>query len=170
MENKTSYMYDVEEYLKLQEGAFDEKWQKEVTIKLKRWQIPILLGAARLGIWLQDWCNNFVICKTGNCNTCAGRWILTVGKIIGIIKKETDMNTENKGEGQNIDILKELQHWVYQRCEEFDKGEHQWIQQVDEATFKEIFSDGKNPIPISITDEMKQKAKNLTDATIAEKI
>ena len=30
--------------------------EKEVTIKLKEWEIPYLLGAVSLGVYLEDWC------------------------------------------------------------------------------------------------------------------
>jgi len=61
--------------------------QKVVVIKLKKWQIPRLLGAMRLGIWAEDWCAALVQSGINTYDTHSGMWIFSVGTIIDSIKK-----------------------------------------------------------------------------------
>lgn len=77
-------------------GTGDHDDTEEVTIKLKKWEISLLLGSARLGIWVQDWCYKLNSCISGLYNTNAGRWIISVGEIINKIKSQTGINKENK--------------------------------------------------------------------------
>ena len=90
--------------------------QKVVVIKLKKWQIPRLLGAMRLGIWTEDWCAALVQSGINTYDTHSGMWIFSVGTIIDSIKKQTGVDKEDKEYGEYEQCLKEIEIWVDKQC------------------------------------------------------
>ena len=70
---------------------------KDVIIKLKKWQIPYLLGSARLGIWAEDWCARLAETSVGTYDTDSARWIQHIGHLLEIISTQSNSKEENKG-------------------------------------------------------------------------
>lgn len=72
--------------------------EKEVVIKLNNWQIAYLLGAVRLGIFVENWgaSLNYSI---GCCDSHSLRWKNKVAKIISTITEQTGIDEENTEHG-----------------------------------------------------------------------
>lgn len=109
-----------------------EDLEKEATIKLKKWQIPYLLGAARLGIWCEDWCAGIIQTAINSYDTHSGRWIMKVGYILDQIKEQTGIKDEEKEYGYD-DALNAIQKWVDEECLKNEKAsdlrEAEWLKE-----------------------------------------
>lgn len=127
--------------------------EKFVTIKLKDWQIPLALGAMRLGIWLEDWCAALVQTDINSYDTHSGRWILQVGSIIDQIKKQTGINKEDKEYGSSAVWLKEINRWVAKQCQINEKN----IQRIEAGCFEENEASGE------LREEDEKSAKKPAD-------
>src|SRR3989338_2784596 len=93
--------------------------EKEVTITLKKWQVEKLLGAARMGIWVEDWCFHLRCSDSGWTDTRSGKWILRVGYIIDQIKKQTRVDYEDKAYGRETSAARKIDELVFSQCEEW---------------------------------------------------
>lgn len=89
--------------------------EEQVIIKLKRWQIPYLLGAARLGIWTEDWCAGLDQTRANCYDTHSARWICRIDYIIDLIKNQTEITDEYKEYGGDW-ALGIIEEWVNEEC------------------------------------------------------
>lgn len=145
----------------------DQDEEREVTIKLKAWQIPHLLGAARLGIWLEDWCGALVQTEINTYDTHSGKWILRLAYIIDQIKQQTGIETEYKEYGSAKGWLEEIEKWVDGQCKENERRWRQW----EEEEHKKFLADKGHqkahkklmkrlkPVTVKITDDVIEQAK-----------
>jgi hypothetical protein len=106
--------------------------EKEVTIKLKKWQIPYLLGAARLGIWNEDWCAGLIQTAINSYDTHSARLIMKVAYILDEIKKQTGITDEDKEYACN-EAVNIIQKWVDEECLRNEKAselrEAEWLKE-----------------------------------------
>lgn len=93
--------------------------EKEVTITLQKWQVEYLLGAARMGIWVQHWSSNLAYNAGCFADTHAGKWMLNVGYIIDQIKKQTGIDSEYKEYGDS-GFVENISKLVERQCKEWD--------------------------------------------------
>lgn len=144
--------------------------EKEVVIKLKKWQVEKLLGAARLGIWAEDWCAALIQTNINSYDTHSGRWILRVGYVIDEIKKQTGVIEEDKEYGRTTSVLEDIDKWVNEQCKvnvdnwaQYEEEMHQEYERVEAAkkkhnkVQKEKDFQPPKPISIKITKEMEEK-------------
>ena len=114
-----------------------------VDIKLKKWQIPILLGAISLGIYTENLCSQFLDASTkGEDNLDKSypreddsfKWSKHSKVIMDMIGEQTEINLEYKVSADNGDVLKALGEFardgIYQRiCRFRDEGlNRQWLE------------------------------------------
>lgn len=136
--------------------------EQELTIKLRRWQIPFLLGALRLGIWNQDWSAALVQSSIGTYDTHAAKWILRVGSIIQQVKNQTGIADEHR-EYATKDTLDWIANLVFKECA---KNEKELARYYEEENRKENVHQKDNDetieekklsyevVSVPITDEM----------------
>ncbi len=99
--------------------------ETEVTIKLKKWQVPYLVGASMLGTWAEDWCAGLVQTSNNCYDSHSGRWIARVSHIIDQIKAQTSIPTEEKEYGYD-EVLLSIDKWVDEQCEKNTKSRLEW--------------------------------------------
>lgn len=71
---------------------------ERVLMKLEKWQIPYLIGAIRLGIFVEHWSASLTY-SIGCCDSHSLRWKNKVGDIISTIVKQTGVDEENTEHG-----------------------------------------------------------------------
>lgn len=151
--------------------------EKEVIIKLKKWQIPYLLGAARLGIWCEDWCAGLIQTACNSYDTHSGKWILKVGYIIDLIKEQTGIKEEEKEYGYD-DALKNIEEWVNKQCKQNEEEMAKWEEeryreyQAKEKTPEEIEAEErfkKQIVSVPVTDEIMKEVCEWVGKIEAEK-
>lgn len=155
-----------------------ENQDKEVVIKLKAWQVPYLLGAARLGIWAEDWCASLTQTNVNCYDTHSGKWILKVGHIIQQIKEQTGEQKEDKEYAEEQMTLELIEKFVEEECQrnceawkEAEEKEYKDYQEK-EKTPKEIEAEEKSKkqvVSIPITDKMMKEVKHWANKVQAEK-
>lgn len=95
--------------------------EKEVTIKLKKWQVPYLLGAVRLGIWNEDWCAGLVQTGINTYDTHSARWVGRVVFVIEQIKTQTGITQEETEHGCK-EVLSFIQKKIDEECIKNEKA------------------------------------------------
>lgn len=98
---------------------------EEAVIKLMAWQVPYLLGSARLGMYAEDWCAALIQANLGTYDTHSARWICKVGSIIDQIKQQTRITQENLEYGYDK-ILDDITVWISEKCVEGEKSLEQF--------------------------------------------
>ncbi len=88
------------------------KVNQEITIKLKRCEIPLLLGSARLGIWGQRVCDDYL--TNSHSMRTRHRWILEVDNIITEIKNQTSISEEETLVSE--DLMQEIETIYKAHC------------------------------------------------------
>ncbi|EKD57580.1 MAG: hypothetical protein ACD_57C00224G0003 [uncultured bacterium] len=108
--------------------------QNCVRIKLEKWQIPYLLGAARLGLSAEDWCAALIQTSMGTYDTHSAKWILAVAHIIDSIKKQTGIVEEDKEYGYTC-TLGQIERMINSECdkneESFNSYQKQYFEQLE---------------------------------------
>ncbi len=158
--------------------ANQENQDREVVIKLKAWQVPYLLGSARLGIWAEDWCASLTQTNINCYDTHSGKWILKVGYIIQQIKEQAGIQQEDKEYAEEQMTLELIDKWVEEECkrnckawEEAEKIEYE-AYQAKEKTPEEIEAEEKpkkQVVSIPITDQMMKEVGKWVGKVEAEK-
>ena len=155
-----------------------ENQDREVVIKLKAWQVPYLLGSARLGIWAEDWCASLVQTNVNCYDTHSGKWILQVGNIIQQIKEQTGVQKEDKEYAEENMTLELIDKWVEEECQrnceawnEAEAREYKAYQEKEKTPeeIKEEEKLKKQVVSVAITDEMMEKAKSWANKIKDEK-
>lgn len=149
--------------------------EKEVVIKLEKWQVERLLGAARMGILVEDWNSALSYAETGWTDTHAGKWILNVGRVIELIKEQTGVENEYRGcygDSERLDgiVCNKCEEWHKERYL-YEKETHEEWLRTDEG--KKWMEKEKNGITrkffsTKITHRIKRAAQNFTDNVGAE--
>lgn len=143
--------------------------EQEVIIKLKKWQIPYLVGSARLGIRVQDWCYALWYSYYG-CTDDTAFWILNVGKTIQSIKEQATVSEERTNYGK--ESLEEIQELVNEKCKVNEKEAIlRWYEEEGKSLAEEkslAEAKKKGVVFIPITEDMKEEAKAMTEKVLRE--
>lgn len=144
--------------------------EAEVTITLKGWQVERLLGAARLGIWAEDWCYALWYSYSGQADTITAKWILCVGHVIKQIKEQTGITYERQGYGAVKDLLNQVDGVIAKKCQELEKEAlERWKSEEKEGAPTEEDKKRLGVISVPITDEMIDKANDMSSRVMQEK-
>ncbi len=92
--------------------------QETVTISLPKESISSLLGALRLGIWLENWCANLCMTGIGTYDSHSWRWSKHILNAMDLIKKQTGIQDEFKEYGECNGFLDEMADWVNKQCDQ----------------------------------------------------
>jgi len=118
----------------------EKEQESEVIIKLKSWQVPYLLGACELGIWVEDWCASLAQTSCGTYDTHSSKWIFRVEHTTDSIKEQSGIEATEKEYGFDS-FLSEIDEWVNKQCITNIKNLEEWqeadLRQTKETTFTE---------------------------------
>lgn len=98
----------------------NEQYDEEVTIKLTKGEIPLIVGAMRLGCNLEDWCASYLYSCTGWTDSHSMRWMRTVFYLIDEINKQSG-NKDESVEKAYSDVIATLEEIIYKQCEKIEK-------------------------------------------------
>jgi hypothetical protein len=101
-----------------------QKGMEIVTITMERRRIPHLLGALRLGIWLEGACAELSHSAYQCYDSVSRRWCGDVADTIEAIKSQTGVSLEYKGDGEDWS-LKIIGTDVNTRCAELIKEDEE---------------------------------------------
>ncbi len=107
--------------------TFDEaerevkKIQYPVTITFEKGTISHLLGALRLGMWLEEWCAGLVQTAIGTYDSHSLKWCWVVTDLINQIKEQTGETEEWKEYGECDVSIGNIGKWVATKCAEYEK-------------------------------------------------
>lgn len=102
-------------------NAFSEVENSEIILRLEKWQVPLLIGAAQLGTLVQDWCSRLLHAQSGCVDGLSMEpvlWISAVGKMINEIKKKTV--TDEKDDGYFLDYIQVINKLVAEQCKKYE--------------------------------------------------
>ncbi len=96
--------------------------QQLVTITIDKRFIPCLLGALRLGVWLEDWCACLVQSAIGTYDSHSRRWCNTIIHLIVSIKEQTGADQEWKEYAESDVTIEDIAKWVEAKCAEYSRA------------------------------------------------
>ncbi len=103
-----------------QPGLFEDK-AEVVTITLTRHLIPCLLGAARLGIWLESWCAMMYWLALDHHDSGSMKWCNSVNRLTNEIKQQTGITEEYKEYGEAEQFIDIIEKFVGDECDRYHK-------------------------------------------------
>ncbi len=105
-----------------------------VTISLNKKNIASMLGALRMGSWLENWCAGLTMASMGTCDTRSMRWRASIEFMIEQIKSQTGIQKEWKEYGENDAFINEMLKWVNERSATLSKEFDAYIEDQHEAS------------------------------------
>lgn len=94
---------------------------KKINMELDASQVPYLLGAIRLGIWVNDWCAALSYSVRRTVDTRAGRSISHMTQIIDQIKQQTSISHEMKPDAHSF-AMKQIVDLISKECKKFEEN------------------------------------------------
>jgi len=122
-----------------------------VTIKLEKGQVPLVVGAMRLGCFLESWCAEYIYTGVGVTDSHSGRWVNTVLNLIDNINKQSG-NEKECLEKADDEVISRLEEILYKQFDENEKELNSiWDEQIKELENKEKV----------VLDRLRRKHPNL---------
>ena len=133
--------------------------EQEVVIKLKRGQIPYLLGAARLGILVQTWCARLWYAQAGRADEHLLDYRVSVGNTIKEIKEQTNIDEETAERG----YLEVIDDFVTDQCKTYEtEGILRWYEEEGKQLAAEQSRNHPGVVSFRPSEEVKSMAENYT--------
>ena len=90
---------------------------KKITIEVTERELSYLLGAIRLGVWLEDWCAGLAQTAINSYDTHSIKWCIRVLKILDEMKKQSKVTEEWKEYGEVDYAIDVIGKFVEEECE-----------------------------------------------------